>query len=572
MKAIRISIQSILCLIALIMVASNLQAQQVPMLNQYYRARTLAYPSASVFNLNPKLSLVYREQFSGLEGAPTGVALAYSGSMAERMGFGANLTSNNVGLIQQIRVQGGIGYKFLDANGHRLAIGTQLTYSSFSINDDLVSAESFNDPILSNLIGSNGSTFSVDFSLSYRFSEFQLDFAAPTLINQSLSDDEYIKINEDNIPDYLMGLQYSFLIDAEKQIFLRPNLTWRYREVIGSEFDALARVDFNDKFSLFGGYRGNYGASVGAGIFISKNIEFTYNQDFGDPEIPFLNDGFSEFGLHLTMKSADKKNASKYKTGEVVYNKVIDENIYDESLLNSDDKSALKEYLYSLETVGNKKERRAKAGERYTQLFESLRAQEVSRLQALAQTRRQAEQDSINALNTEQARLESERLEQERLAEEQRREDERKAKEAEQAKQDKISDYERATLLAIEKLSKPEQERIKAINRLVLPDRLTELGAPGEPNFANSVKAAYIIVVAAYDLDSRASRVYLNSILGEYANAKIFASRKRGYDYVFIGQSNDYEDAIAKMRAMKENTQFKDSWVHIVRLSELEGN
>ena len=466
MKAIRATIKTIFCLIAIMIVGNGVQAQQVPLFNQYYRVPTLAYPSAVVFNTRPQLSLVYREQFSGLEGAPTGVALAYSNTIGSKMGIVANLSSTEVGLIRQLRVQGGLGFQLLNNGDHRLSIGSLATVSSFSINDDVVSPESFNDPILTNLLGNNGSAISIDLSLSYRFKDLQVDFAAPTLINESLSDDEYVQINEDNIPDYLLGAQYSFLINAEKQIYVTPNVTWRYREVLGSEIDVLARADFNNKFSAFGGYRGNYGATFGVGIFINENLEFTYNHDFGDPETPFLSDGFSEFGLHLKLKSKDDRNLSKYSEGEVVYNSVIDDNIYDPSLLNEKDKEALKQHLFSLETEGNKKTKRANAEERYSKLFERLKGQEVARLEAAARAKARARQDSINAVNAERERLENERqVEQARLAEQVRLEAEQLAKEA-AAKENEVTKYERELpmqrLLRCHLQSKPEST--KSIN------------------------------------------------------------------------------------------------------------
>ena len=554
------------------MIGSELQAQQVPLFNQYYRAPTLAFPSASVFNSRPQLSLVYREQFSGLEGAPTGVALAYSSNIGDKMGWGANVSSTEVGLIRQLRVQGSYGYKLLNSGGHQLAVGALLGFSSFSINDDAVSPESFGDPVLQNLLGNNGSALSVDLSLSYRYKDFKLDFAAPTVVNESLSDDEYVQINEDNIPDYIAGVQYSFLLNAEKQVFFTPNFTWRYREVIGSEVDILGRIDFNNKFSAFGGYRGNYGATFGAGVFINKSLEFTYNYDFGDPQIPFLSDGFSEFGLHLTMKTAEERNGTKYTEGEAVYNRVIDDNIYDPSLLNPKDVDALKNYLYSLEVDGNKKERRANADQRYDELFERLKAQEVARLEAAAQAKRQAKQDSINAVNAERERIERERLAEEaRVAEAKRLEAERMAKEAE-VKAVAENKYEAATNAAIAEMSTAEQARVRAINQLVTPDRLTELGVLGNADLPASMEYAYIIVVASYNLDSKYSRLFLNTIVDEYDDARIFASRKRKLDYVYIGVSNDYDAVIERMRTIRQDTRFKDSWVHIVRLSELNEN
>lgn len=129
--------------------------------------------------------------------------------------------------------------------------------------------------------------------------------------------------------------------------------------------------------------------------------------------------------------------------------------------------------------------------------------------------------------------------------------------------------YERATNAALDKMPEEEQQRIREINKLVSPDRLRELGNGEHTN--NTVGYDYIVVVASYLLDSRQSRVYLNSILDEFEDSKIYASRKRKLDYVYIDAGNNYESIMARMKQIREDTHFKNAWVHIVRLSELIG-
>ena len=60
------------------LIAVGAKAQQVPLYNQYYNAATLAYPSGEVFQEHRYISLVYRDQFGGLVGAPKNFALAYN--------------------------------------------------------------------------------------------------------------------------------------------------------------------------------------------------------------------------------------------------------------------------------------------------------------------------------------------------------------------------------------------------------------------------------------------------------------------------------------------------------------
>ena len=245
MKAVISTFRIAFCLLMIIGIGHQASAQQVPLFNQYFSNPFLAYPSTAGMNENPRLSLIYRGQWSDIEGSPTGLAVSYTSRMGKDMGFGLTVQNNEIGLVRQTRISGGVSYAFYSTNKHSLSVGALASVSLFSLNDDLVSPETFEDDVLRNLIGNNGSSFSMDFSLSYQFdNNFRIDFAVPTLINESLSDDQYIQINEDNIPDYIAGAQYRFTLNPTSQIYLTPNVTWRYREVIGSELDVLVKLVF----------------------------------------------------------------------------------------------------------------------------------------------------------------------------------------------------------------------------------------------------------------------------------------------------------------------------------------
>lgn len=405
---------------------SEARAQQVPLFNQYYYAGNIAYPSGNVFEENRYLHLVFRDQFGGLIGSPRNFALSYNGAVRGRTAFSAHITTADIGFTSQVKISGGVGYKLFGEGNDGLSLGTQLGFSFFSLNEDRVNPENPVDNVLIDLLGQNGSSLSFDFTASYRKGRLGIDVAVPTLINESLSDDAYIQINDDNVPDFIGGARYEFAINPD--LTFTPYAGLRLRETIGAEIDVMGEVQFRDKFRATLGYRDNYGVSAGVGVQLFPRLLFTYNYDFGQKDAPFLADGFNEFGLHLRLNKKEDRVDACIAEGKAVVDKIIKDRIFDENLVNPDDKARALCYLSSLEE-GKRKEKNLKAEEAYKALFLKIKQEEMDKQEAAR----------VAALAAEKERKEAEaRAERERLAE-----------------------VERLRLQELERLARLEEEKIE---------------------------------------------------------------------------------------------------------------
>jgi len=397
----------LLALTIAILGITDAQGQQVPLYGQYYYAPSLAYPSSSVFKQDRYVSLMFRDQFGGLVGSPKNFAMAYNGTVRGRSAFSANITTTDIGFTSQVKMSAGFGYKLFGEGNDGLAIGGQMGLSLFSLNEDRVNPENPVDNALSDLLGQNGSVIGLDLSLSYRMKQLSIDISVPTIINVSLSDDAYVQINEDNVPDFIGGASYEFILNQD--LNFKPYLGVRIRKTIGAELDVMGELTYKEKFKLLGGYRDNYGASVGIGLQVFPNMLFTYNYDIGQKNVPFLADGFNEFGLHFKLKDRKKAADECIEMGQVVVNKIIDQKIYDENLVSLEDKKAALCYFNSLEE-GKKKEKKSRSEAAYLALFEKVKQEvleekEMARQAGLAQAR----QDSIQIVR--EAEIEALRIE-----------------------------------------------------------------------------------------------------------------------------------------------------------------
>ena len=400
----------------LALIANSTKAQQVPLFNQYYYSGSLAYPSGTVFQENRYVSFVYRDQFGGLVGSPKNFALAYNSAVKNRVAFNSNITTADIGFTSQIKVSGGIGYKLFGEGKDGFSVGSQMSLSFFSLNEDRVNPENPVDNVLADLLGQSGTALSFDFSASYRKGNFGADVALPTVINESLSDDAYTRINDDNLPDFIGGVRYNFSINPD--LNFTPYGGVRMRKTIGAELDVMGELNFKDKFRATLGYRDNFGVSAGLGVQIFSKILFTYNYDFGQKNAPFLADGFNEFGLYLKLDTKVVEDCAL--TGEKVVNYIVDQGIFDEDLVNMEDKEKALCYFRSLEE-GNRREKNLNAEAAYQALFAKVKAAELAKLESERLAKLQAEQAEAERLEKQREAAEMERLrlqELERLAKE----------------------------------------------------------------------------------------------------------------------------------------------------------
>ncbi|MGW8123719.1 PorP/SprF family type IX secretion system membrane protein [Roseivirga echinicomitans] len=498
---------------------NTLSAQQAPLFNQYFTQPTLGYSSTTAFSKQTQLGLMYRGQWSGLEGAPELFAVSFSKPFKNSLGYNFNLQSFQLGFLKQTYLGAGFS-KALKLEAHRFSMGAEVGMSLFSLNESRISVESLNDELIQNLFGNKGSVVNLNLSLSYQYKSLNTNFVAINVIEEGLSGEGYTELNRSNRDDYMFGVGYEFQINALNQISFSPSLTWRYQSVLGSSFDIASKFDFKDKFQFTAGYRQNYGATAGMGIHVKPNILFTYNYDFGKSDVPFLSDGFNEIGLHFSFVQGTVK-AIASSNGEAIIERLRNEEIYDRKLISAEDQAMVVNYLAENET-GGKRERLRKADIALDTILKDIETKGLARMRAEAEIRL-AEQAAANL----EAKQMKEAEEQAKVAREQ-----------------------------------AEEARLKAQEQL-----LAELAKVEVKEDLSNLNNSYLLVVGSYFPNSRWSGNYLKSLKSEYPQAGIYQNSERGYDYVYILAFNDLGSSIKAMNELKTNERFLDSWVHIMKIN-----
>ena len=115
----------LLLLSALLLASGSSYAQQRSQQTQYMYHRLGFNPAVAGSKASTQLTAIYRQQWIGLEGAPSVQALSLHGPLAnQRVGLGLNIVRQSVGIQERIRVDAAYAYRVRLGDGH-LGIGLQ---------------------------------------------------------------------------------------------------------------------------------------------------------------------------------------------------------------------------------------------------------------------------------------------------------------------------------------------------------------------------------------------------------------------------------------------------------------
>lgn len=259
-------------LVACILAVFGLFAQQD---DQYthFMYNKLGYNPAFAGELETgTFTLLGRQQYLGLEGAPSAQMLTFNTPLSSTgIGLGGQISRSVIGFSERYSVTGSYAYRLNLGRGGRLGIGistsVRLLRTDFSEARPIEAAindESIPVGLQSKYVPNFGA------GLYYSNEKFYAGVSAPSLLqnNIDLSDEEQV-ISRQILHLYLMG---GMTLPLDEKVKIQPQVLLKF--VQGAPFDADANVTLiiNDKIHTGLSYR--IGGSSESGIGESASILF----------------------------------------------------------------------------------------------------------------------------------------------------------------------------------------------------------------------------------------------------------------------------------------------------------
>jgi type IX secretion system PorP/SprF family membrane protein len=258
----------------------------------------LINPGAIGSEMRHNILVNYRNNWSGIEGAPRTVTLSYNGPVGNRLGVGVNVVSDKFGELETVKGALGLSYT-IKTDNNQVGIGISAEYIKHSLAG--FGTADPTDPIISNALA-GAEYFDASFGLyGIYMKRLTYGLSIPSAISSRISD-----IDQQS-PDREIGfiMQVGYKLDVQSDITMTPSLIMKKLANVPTHIDMNLTFGFlQDK--LIGGVNYTLGADKRLGFLIGTKIEklnFYYSYNTSSNQIQDYNNGAHELTLGVNFGS-----------------------------------------------------------------------------------------------------------------------------------------------------------------------------------------------------------------------------------------------------------------------------
>lgn len=276
-------------------------AQQDEQFTQFMYNKTFYNPGHAGSNEAPCFTLISRNQWLGIEGAPKTQMLSFNMPLFnQRVGAGANIVRQTIGITETLFAEAVYSYRIRIGRGH-LGMGLMGGVRFFKVNYS--EAEAIQPTSIDNAIPADlQSKYLPNFGagLYYSSQKFFIGASVPHILQNSIDfSDIDQNVSREVRHFYIMG---GFLLDLGDKVQIQPQTLLKY--VKGAPFDADVNLNliFSDRvttgisYRLGGSKRTGIGESLSLvmGIQVSDPVLFGISYDYTLSELNKFNNGTIE--------------------------------------------------------------------------------------------------------------------------------------------------------------------------------------------------------------------------------------------------------------------------------------
>ena len=238
----------LLHIFAFFLFATAASGQQQAIFSQFFYNKIQSNPGAAGSNGQPCLAAFHRQQWVGLEGAPTTQALSFnSPAFAGRVGLGLSLASDRIGFFNSTSANLAYAYRIDFGNG-KLGIGVQGSYLYQRV--DWERARTITgkaDPVQGDEI--QAPNFNVGAGAHFENERFFVGISVPALLERGLADGTLASDFSGTTP-HIFAMAGAML-DVSTKIKMRPAVAVRVVKNASPSLDAHLSFGFLEEARLW---------------------------------------------------------------------------------------------------------------------------------------------------------------------------------------------------------------------------------------------------------------------------------------------------------------------------------
>jgi len=288
-------------LILLIFLAGSVQAQQLPIMDQYLVSPSSISP-AFVGKSSPlEVFLTSRIEWTNITGHPFIGSMNVAAALPKNMGLGGNIMYNVAGPLENITINLNYAYHLKLATDHMLSFGINGAYYQNILDlSDAVLADP-NDPVLAGRATISESYFNVGLGLLYSWRTLDFCVTFPLLFNNKTF------YNNDKVYSHVLTLDQNFLVYMG--YLLKPKGDWgahfsflyRQTQYTPWSFDIAVRAIYKEMITFGLLYRKNNIIGITGGLSVVKGLIFNYTYEYSPSAMMGKSSGTHEITVGYKM-------------------------------------------------------------------------------------------------------------------------------------------------------------------------------------------------------------------------------------------------------------------------------
>jgi type IX secretion system PorP/SprF family membrane protein len=291
-------------IIIVLLIATQVYGQQDPQYTQYMYNMNVINPAYAGSKENLSFGLLYRTQWTGIDGAPkTGTFFAHS-PVGEKVGLGLSVISDEVGPVKETNAYVDFSYTLKLGGAHKLAFGIKAGATFHDIGLAGIDLIDPNDPFFQNI---NTTTPNIGAGFFYYTDNYYLAGSVPNILNSVHLDANGNKIGSEDSHYFLTG---GYVFDLSANAKLKPSFLVKSAFGAPTSFDANLNVLFYDRFEIGGSYRLDDSFSGLVNFAITPSLRIGYAYDSVTSDIKRFAPASHEFMLLFDLNFPKKVSRS----------------------------------------------------------------------------------------------------------------------------------------------------------------------------------------------------------------------------------------------------------------------
>ena len=292
------------------------QARQDPHYTQYMYNMNVINPAYAGSKENLSIGLLYRQQWVGIEGAPTTGTLSGSAPIGRNAGLGLSFITDQIGPVQENNIYADYSYTLRLGGEHRLAFGLKggVTLHQVGLFSEIdPSLPQPNDPAFHE--NTNRSYLNLGSGVFYYTDKYYLGLSVPNMMKSTHL--QYKDPADANATQQEFGTDVShyfltggYVFDVNDKVKFKPFFMLKSAFNVQPSLDLSTNFLFNEKFEIGATYRlqDSFGAMLG--YRVSPNLQLGYAYDHVVSDLKVTSPSSHEFILLFDLNFPKKVSRS----------------------------------------------------------------------------------------------------------------------------------------------------------------------------------------------------------------------------------------------------------------------